>query len=95
MEGVAAEVAPVVLLLPVLPLHPVLQHRGLYHLEDDGDKYLLVVSVVLFIEVELLPVVEVPPVQVEVPPVQAPVQVEVPPVEGVAEAHVRENAVVG
>ena len=45
----------------------------------------------LFIEVELLPVVEVPPVQVEVPPVQ----VEVPPVEGVAEAHVREYAVVG
>ena len=97
MERGAAEVAPEVLLLPVLLLHPVLQHQGLYHLEEDHhDKYLLlIISEVFFIEAELPPLVELPPVQVEVPPVQAPVQVEVSPVEGVAEADVGEYAVVG
>ena len=84
MEGRAAEVASVVLLLPaVLPLNPVLQHQRLYHLKHP-DQYLLVIGVVFFIEAELPPLVEVPPVQVEVPPV-----------EGVAEAHVGEYAVVG
>ena len=48
------------------------------------DQHLLVISEVLFIEVELPPVIKVPPVQVEVPPV-----------EGVAQAHVGEHTVVG
>ena len=66
-----------------------------------ADHHLLFISEVLLIEGELPPLTELlPVVKVEVPPVVEVellpvVEVEVPPVESIAEAHVREHAVVG
>ena len=66
-----------------------------------ADHHLLFISEVLLIEGELPPLTELlPVVKIEVPPVVEVellpvVEVEVPPVESIAEAHVREHAVVG